>query len=252
MAKSKRKKKLRFIIKILLCFVYLLIGFILVFCAYKLYEKDQEIINWADVENTNQYSYIEISQMSEAFAVIKEDHKQIHFVIEQEKDKSWHTYLVAIKKSDYEKYKNIIDYTYERTKEKPKPLKIYGYPVKISNNIKLLAIKNIKNFVPIENQVVLTKSNFEEYLTDTYLDTTQSKSHNLNYIIIILLLMTFVLLILIIFTILDKDRIVDEVDFILEKEMSGKNKKRSKRKNHKKKLGNNKEKSFKDSDNDLI
>ena len=74
MAKSKRKKKLRFIIKILLCFVYLLIGFILVFCAYKLYEKDQEIINWADVENTNQYSYIEISQMSEAFAVIKEDH----------------------------------------------------------------------------------------------------------------------------------------------------------------------------------
>lgn len=243
MAKSKRKKKLRFIIKILLCFTYLLIGFILVFCAYKLYEKDQEITSWAAVENTNQYSYIEVSQMSEAFAVIKKNQKQIHFVIEQEKDKSWHTYLVAIKKSDYKKYKNIIDYTYERVQEKPKVLKIYGYPVKVSNNIKLLAIKNIKNFVPIENQVVLTESNFEKYLTDTYLDTTQPKNHHLNYIVITLLLMTVVLFVLIIFTILDKDKIVDEVDSILEKEINAKNKKRSKKKSHEKRLTNKKEKS---------
>lgn len=257
MAKSKRKKKLRFIIKIILCLTYLLIGFILVFCAYELYENDQKIISWAEVENTKQYSYIEISQMSEAFAVIKKDQKQIHFVIEQERDKSWHTYLVAIKKSDYEKYRSIIDYTYERTKEKPKSLKIYGYPVKISNNIKLLAIKNIKNFVPIENQVVLTKNNFEKYLTDTYLDTTQPKNHNLNYIIITLLLMTFVLFILIIFTILDKDKIVDEVDSLLEKEIDETNKKKKKKKSYKGKLSNNKRKSsnskhLKDSNDDPV
>lgn len=229
MAKKKKNQKIRWIIKLFLCLAYLLIGSILVFCAFRLYEKDQEIIKWSDVSNTKQYSYIEISQMSEAFAVIKDEDKQIHFVIEQEKNKNWHTYLIAIKKSDYSKYKNIIDYTYERTKENQVPLKIYGYPVKIPNNVKKLAIKNIENFVPIENKVVLTSDNFEKYLTDTYLDTTMSKKKDVNYIIVILLLMTFTLFILMIFTIFDKDKIVDEVDHIIEKEIDNKNTKRKKK-----------------------
>lgn len=236
MAKKKKKQKFRLVIKIFLCLIYLLISSSLVFCAFRLYEEDKEIVKWSDVETTDQYSYIEISQMSEAFAVIKEEGKQIHFVIDQETDGTWHTYLIAIKTAEYEKYKNIIDYTYERTTEKPEGLKIYGYPVKITKNIKDLAIKNIENFVPIENKVILTENNFEEYLTDTYLDTTQEKKENVNYIIIILLLMSFVLLVLIIFTIFDKDKIVDEVDYIIEKEIKEKpkKKKRKKKKNKKK------------------
>ena len=217
---AKRKKKsFRLIIKTVLCLIYLLISYVLVFSSFRLYLKDKQIIKWSDIKTTNQYSYIEASQMSEAFAVIKEENKQIHFVIEQEKNGSWHTYLVAIKPEDYAKYKDLIDYTYERTDKKVASLKLYGYPVKISKSIKSLAIKNIENFVPIENKIVLNEENFEQYLTDTYLDTTSEKVHQLNYIIIILLLMAFVLFILIIFTIFDKDKIVDEVDYILEKEI---------------------------------
>ena len=251
MAKKKKNQKIRWIIKLLLCATYLLIGSILVFCAFRLYEKDQEIVKWSDVSNTTEYSYIEISQMSEAFAVIKDEDKQIHFVIEQEKNKNWHTYLIAIKKSDYAKYKKIIDYTYERTKEKQVPIKIYGYPVKIPNNIKKLAIKNIKNFVPIENKVVLTNNNFEKYLTDTYLDSTMSKKKDVNYIIVVLLLMTFVLFILIIFTIFDKDKIVDEVDYMIEKEIDDR-KKHQKKKTQKKKSHSKRRKKPKEEENEVL
>ena len=119
--------------------------------------------------------------------------------------------MVAISKDDYNNYKSIIDYTYERTTEKPEAITIYGYPKKITDNIKELAIKNIVNFVPIENQIVLTNENFEEYLTNTYLDTTIPKTHKTNYIIVLLLTLALILFILIIFTIFDRDRIVDEV-----------------------------------------
>ncbi len=245
MAKSKRKKRIRMLVKTFLCCIYLLISFVLIFCSFRLYEKDKEIIKWKDVETTKQYSTLTISQMSEAFAVIKEEDIQFHFVIEQENEKVWHTYLIAIKPSDYAKYKPIIDYTYERVKTKQNPITIYGYPVKIPNKIKDLAIKNIKNFVPIENKVVLTEKNFEQYLTDTYLDTTKEKQKDLNYFIIILLLMSFVLLVLTIFTIFDKDKIVDEVDHILEKEIQ-------ESKKHKKKKNKKDKKIKKDQSNDDI
>ena len=219
MPKKKVKKKFRLAIKIILCLVYLAIIFILSLCAFKLFEKDQEIIKWKNVETTKQYSYIEISEMSEAFAEIKNENKQIHYVIEKEETGQWHTYLIAISKDDYNKYKKIIDYTYERTPEIPKTIKVYGYPKAITKNIKDLAIKNIKNFVPIENEVVLTDDNFEEYLTNTYLDTTLKQVHETNYIVVTLLVMALVLVVLVIFTILDKDKIVDEVDHIIEPTM---------------------------------
>lgn len=217
MSKRKSNKRFRPIIKLLLCLFYVIIITILVLVSFKLFKKDQEIVNWSDVTSTDEYSYIKVTQMSEAFAVTN-DNKEIHFVIEQDETLEWHTYLVAISKDDYNNYKSIIDYTYERTTEKPKAITIYGYPKKITDNIKELAIKNIVNFVPIENQIVLTNENFEEYLTNTYLDTTIPKTHKTNYIIVLLLTLALILFILIIFTIFDRDRIVDEVEEIIEKE----------------------------------
>lgn len=217
MSKRKSNKRFRPIIKLLLCLFYVIIITILVLVSFKLFKKDQEIVNWSDVTSTDEYSYIKVTQMSEAFAVTN-DNKEIHFVIEQDETLEWHTYLVAISKDDYNNYKSIIDYTYERTTEKPKAITIYGYPKKITDNIKELAIKNIVNFVPIENQIVLTNENFEEYLTNTYLDTTIPKTHKTNYIIVLLLTLALILFILIIFTIFDRNRIVDEVEEIIEKE----------------------------------
>lgn len=217
MMRRKNSKSFRPIIKLLLCLFYCIIIFILVLVSFMLFKKDKMIVNWNEVSSTDQYSYIKISQMSEAFA-ITQDNKQIHFVIEQDKNLEWHTYLIAISKDKYNDYKNIIDYTYERTLEKPDDITVYGYPRKITNNIKELAIKNITNFLPIENQVVLTNDNFYEYLTNTYLDTTIPKIHKTNYIIITLLILGLIIFLLIILTIFDKDKIVDEALEIIKKE----------------------------------
>lgn len=219
MSKYKKKKKVRVFVKLLLCFIYLVIISVLCFSSFQIYQEEERIVPWNEVEKTNQYSYLEIQEMSEAFAEIPEENKQIHFVIEKETTGQWHTYLIAIRKEDYPKYKNIIDYTYERVDTAPSKIKVYGYPVEISNNIKELAIKNIANFVPIENEVILNNENFEEYLTNTYLDTTLPKTHEFNYFVFILLLVALALFILLIFTIFDKDKLVDEVDNIIEKDL---------------------------------
>lgn len=230
---KKKKNKFRLLIKFLLCITYIFIMMILVFVSFKLFKEEKKIVNWKDVEQTDQYSYIEISEMSEAFAEI--GNKQFHFVIEKEQSGVWHTYLIAIKKSDYDKYKNLIDATYERIENTNEVIKVYGYPIKINNNVKDLAIKNIKNFVPIENQVVLTEDNFEQYLTNTYLDTTIKKTRKLNYFILVLLLMALVLFILLIFTIFDKVKTVDEAYNMIEKDTKYKGKKKKAKKKLKKK-----------------
>lgn len=240
MSKYKKKKKMRLLIKLLLCLIYLFIICILCFASFRIFQEEEKIVSWSEVQKTNQYAYLEIFEMSEAFAEIPKENKQIHFVIEKEDTGEWHTYLIAIKKEDYPKYKNIIDYTYERGEIAPSKIKVYGYPIEINNNIKELAIKNITNFVPIENEVVLTNENFEDYLTNTYLDTTLPKTHEFNYFVLILLLVALSLFILLVFTIFDKDKLVDEVDNIIEKDLKKqKNKKKApkstKRKDSKKK-----------------
>ena len=188
MSKYKKKKKVRLLIKLLLCFIYLFIICILCFASFKIFQEEEKIVPWSEVQKTNQYSYLEIFEMSEAFAELPKENKQIHFVMEKEETGEWHTYLIAIKKEDYAKYKEIIDYTYERGDIAPSKIKVYGYPIEIKDDIKELAIKNITNFVPIENEVVLTNENFEDYLTNTYLDTTLQKTHEFNYFVLVLLL----------------------------------------------------------------
>ena len=205
MKKNKKSINVKNILmKILLCMLYLFVIGVLIYSAYSIFKDEDKIVSWKDVEKTSQYAYIEITQMSEAFAQI--DNKQIHFVMEKESTGAWHTYLIAINKDDYNKYKDIIDFTYERTKESPKTIKAYGYPRKIPTSVKKLAIKNITKFVPIENQVVINEKNFDEYLTNTYLDTTMEKTHPFNYYVLILLIMSFIIFIVIIYTIVEKDK----------------------------------------------
>ena len=201
--KNKNHKK-NTLFKLLLCILYIFVIVVLIYSSYSIFKDEDKIVSWKDVTKTNQYAYLEITQMSEAFAQI--NNKQIHFVMEKESTGAWHTYLIAIKKDDYSKYKNIIDFTYERTTESPKPIKVYGYPKEIPSNVKALAIKNITKFVPIENQVVINDKNFEKYLTNTYLDTTMEKTHPFNYYVLILLIMSFVMFIIIIYTIIEKDK----------------------------------------------
>lgn len=204
MKKNNTHEKI-IIYKFLLCLVYLVIITILFVCSYKLFKEKNSIISWQNVKNTKDYSYIEVFKMSEAFAYYEKDNKQIHFVIEKEDTGLWHTYLIAIKKSDYSKFKNIIDYTYERVTDVPKSIKVYGYPVVIDKNLKKVAIKNIKNFLPKENEVSINSKNFNKYLTNCYMDTTLSKNNNFDFYLFLTLFLIIVMIFLFIITCFYKD-----------------------------------------------
>ena len=169
---NKEKTEKQLTIKLCLCIVYLIVITILFVCSYKLFQAKYYARPWGEVESVDEYSYIKVSRMSEKFAYYEKENIGIHFVIEKEETGVWHTYLIAIDENEYDKYKEIIDYTYERTKEEPKPLKVYGYPEIIKTDLKNLAIKNIVNFVPSENEITITEDNFETYITNCYLDTT--------------------------------------------------------------------------------
>ena len=182
-------------------------------------EEKNNIVSWSDVETVEDYTYIKIYKMSEKFAYYQDTNIGIHFVIEKEETGLWHTYLIAINEKDYNKYKAIIDYTYERTTEVPEPITVYGYPVITNNTLKSLAIKNIKNFVPAENEVQISEDNYDAYLTNSYLDTTRSKENQFNIILFISLLLLLVVVVLLFATILNKDKIVDNIDDKIEEEI---------------------------------
>lgn len=195
-------------LKLILCLIYLVIIIILFTCSYKLFQEKYKAKPWSEVETVDDYAYIEVSKMSEKFAYDEEKKLGIHFVIEQEPNGLWHTYMVGIKESDYDKYKKIIDYTYKRTEIKPKKVKIYGYPVIIQENLKELAIKNIVNFVSAENEVIITSENFETYLTNSYLDTTKAKKDPFSIILFTTLILLFIMIFLLIYTIIDKNNLI--------------------------------------------
>ena len=94
----------------------------------------------------------------------------------------------------------------------PKPKKVYGYPVITTDDIKNLAIKNIVNFIPAENEVVISEENYETYLTNSYLDTTKERIDVFNYYLFAVLFIIFIVMFLLILTIFNKDRLVDKVD----------------------------------------
>ena len=109
----------RLVFKTFICLVYLIVITMLLICIYQLYEEKKEILPWDEAQTVEDYTYITISRMSEKFAYYEKSNKEIHFVIEEEDTGQWHTYLIAIDADDYDKYKDIIDYTYERTTETP-------------------------------------------------------------------------------------------------------------------------------------
>lgn len=196
----------RLVFKTFICLVYLIVITMLLICIYQLYEEKKEILPWDEAQTVEDYTYIAISRMSEKFAYYEKSNKEIHFVIEEEDTGQWHTYLIAIDADDYDKYKDIIDYTYERTTETPEPITVYGYPVLIDEELKELAIQNITNFVPAENEVVITDENFNTYLTNSYLDTTIPKQENFSMVLCLVIIMLIIVVLMFILTIFDQDK----------------------------------------------
>ena len=216
--KEKKKRERHLAIKLFLCIVYSIIITILFVCSYHIYQVKNIILPWEEVKSTKDYTYIDISKMSEKFAFSKESNIGIHFVIETEDTGQWHTYLIAIDENEYEKYKAIIDYTYERTEKVPDTVRAYGYPTKISEDMKKLALKNIINFIPADNEIEITADNFEDYLTTTYLDTTREQEEKFSVLLSVSLLLLFIVIVLLLLTIFDKGKIVDNVEDFVDEE----------------------------------
>ena len=177
---------------------------ILMVGCYYLYKEKQKITPWSEAENVEEYSYLDISKMSEKFAFDEENNVGIHFAIEIEKTGVWHTYLVAINENEYEDYKAIIDYTYGRTTKVPDKKRVYGYPVIIDEETKDLAIKNINSFLPKDNQVEINKDNYETYLTNSFLDTTKERKSEFNILLCTCMVLILVVALLLIMTLIDK------------------------------------------------
>lgn len=233
MRKNKKINEKRLIIKMFICLVYLIIITILFVCSYQIFKEKNNVLPWQEVENVEDRTYIDIYKMSEKFAYYKESNIGLHFIIEKESTGLWHTFIIAINEGDYAKYKDVIDYTYERTTKIPEPIRVYGYPVIVNEEIKTLAIKNLPNFIPAENEVKITIDNYETYLTNSYLDTTREEKDKFSFILFVSLLLLFTVIALLIVTIFDKDKIVDNIDEKLEQEIK-KHKKILKRINNKK------------------
>ena len=67
-------------------------------------------------------------------------------------------------------------------------------------------MKNIEKFVPAQNEIKITKENYENYLTNSYLDTTKSINRNINFIFILIIILLFSFIGLFILTIFEKEK----------------------------------------------
>lgn len=202
----------RFIIKLFLCAVYIVLITILLVSSFNLFLDSKQVLPLDSVESTDQYCYVNINKMSEKFAYYENKNIGLHFVIQEEDTGEWHTYVIAIDEDKINDYKSIIDYSSGNNNVEPKTITAYGYPTIMDDELKEIVIKNIKNFIPENSGVEITKDNIEKYLTNSYLDTTKEKIDSFNTILFIRLLSLFIVIALFLFTIFDKDRIVDNID----------------------------------------
>ena len=198
-------------IRLLLSVIYLMIITILFVCGYKIYKEENDPIKYQEATSTDDYSYIEVSKMSDKFAYSEKNNIGIHFVVEREETGIWHTYLIAINEKNIKKYQELIDYAKGKTSTIPKPIKVYGYPVNINNEIKEMAIKNINNFLPSTNEVKINNENYENYLTNSYLDTTKKKEEIISPMLILISSLLIIVLLLFILVIIDKNFLVDKI-----------------------------------------
>ena len=198
-------------IRLLLSVIYLMIITILFVCGYKIYKEENDPIKYQEATSTDDYSYIEVSKMSDKFAYSEKNNIGIHFVVEREETGIWHTYLIAINEKNIKKYQELIDYAKGKTSTIPKPIKVYGYPVNINNEIKEMAIKNINNFLPSTNEVKINNENYENYLTNSYLDTTKKKEEIISPMLILISSLLIIVLLLFILVIIDKNILVNKI-----------------------------------------
>ena len=82
--KKKKNNEKKIAIKLILSLIYIIVITVLSVSAYQIFKEKQVIKPWEKITDVNEYSYIEVSKMSEKFAYYSTNKKSIHFVIEKE------------------------------------------------------------------------------------------------------------------------------------------------------------------------
>ena len=213
----KVKDERKFTIKLFLVLLYLILITILFVVSFSIYKNTNKTTPFREVTSTNEYAQIEISKMSDKFAYYKDKDIGIHYVTETEDTGIWHTYLIAIKESEISKYQDLIDYSYGKTNVAPERIIVKGYPVEINEELKELSIKHLNEFLPTYNEVQITNENYNDYLTNCYLDTTISKENKVSFGLVLTLILLLIILILLIYTIKENNKIVTGIDRKIEK-----------------------------------
>lgn len=192
-------------IKLLLTILYLIIIFILFVSAFSIYKEDNKIVNFNNVKTTEEYSYIKIDRLSSKFAYYSDKKIGMYFAKAKENTGSWHAYIVAISDSDIDKYKDLMK------KDNVRQRKLYGYPILINDELKTIALNHINDFLPVENEVKITKDNFTSYLTNCYLDTTTSYNKPFSYPLFLVMLVLLTVVFLMIYTLSENNKIVKSI-----------------------------------------
>ncbi len=181
-------------------------------CAYTLYNQKKVMVPWHHIKTTDDYTYMSIIKMSEKFAFYEKHNIGLHYVVEKDNKEAWNTYVIAIDEKDYNKFKPMIDYTYERVDKKPKAIKLYGYPIEIDEDVKKSILNSVAKFIPIESEIKITEDNWQDYLTTFYLDTTKEKKVFFSIPLFISLLSAAIMIILMFLTIIDKGKKEDNLN----------------------------------------
>lgn len=155
-------------IKLITGIILILISLIIEVKGFNFMKKElKDPISLIDVRNEKEYSYIDVSLMTDYFATYGNDEgksKFIYFVWDEK-----YMYVTNLTKDNLEKLKDIMAYSYKEIDNKPKQVRIYGYSKEIENDLKRIIIKSYNEMYEEE---FLNNENIDNYLGIYYLDTS--------------------------------------------------------------------------------
>jgi len=198
MKNLKKKKTSRIIyIAIIVLMAIMVIGSVWGYLSDKetLIAEKENVQLFNSLNTDLSYSKVIPRYLSDAFATNYDN--SIHYVFAIDND--YNAYIVAIKVSAMEQYKDFIEYSYSSSGNPPAAITLEGTPRKLDNDDAKLQM-TIKAFNAFLGKNIISETNFNTILGAYYLDTTQSLPGNfifMNICIFILIVLAFIYILLI-------------------------------------------------------
>jgi hypothetical protein len=178
--------------------IYLVVAIIflaiLVICIVKSDKKSKEPapdpISLINSTRVNEYATLDVQYLTEPFA--SKDDIECSFAM----DKDNNMYIIVLNEDDLKRLQQIKDYTYsdDEDKQMPESVQIFGRTQEIPLDLKKLAIESYNE---IYNEQIINEDNFNEHLSNVYLNTKLSPRDDTIYVIIEFICFIMILVLLI-------------------------------------------------------